>query len=98
MSRRIDKDDLMNPTVVAFDNVGRDWHVRLGSVAGKPFTFVTAEEARQIAEAWVRLGVQLQRREGGDVNRGVDFIDELVEVMRAALVETTVDATVEVRR
>lgn len=74
MSRRIDRDDLVNPTVLGHDNIGNDWHVRLGTVAGKPFTFVTPTEAAEIAAAWASIAFVLAAREEWSVER----VDALV--------------------
>lgn len=61
--RRIDADHLANPVVLQRDTIGNDWHVRLGPAAGMPFTFVTADQAAQIAEAWTHLAAYLAERD-----------------------------------
>lgn len=83
MSRRIDKDDLMNPVVVAHDDIGGDWHIRIGSPVGKPFTFLTATEAREVADAWTSLALDLAAREG--ITDREAFIEQLIDTLRAPI-------------
>lgn len=90
MSRRIPADDLMNPHVVARDDLGNDWHIRIGTVAGKPFTFGTAAEVAQIAEAWAALAAALavRERDAEGITATVDpdqVIRDLVDAMTAAV-------------
>ena len=88
MSRRIDRDDLVNPTVLGHDNIGNDWHVRLGTVAGKPFTFVTPTEAAAIAAAWASVAFDLAARE----EWAIDRVDALVGHLRYEISLTTPSA------
>lgn len=90
MNRRIDRDDLMNPTVLALDDIGNDWHVRLGTVTGKPFTFVTPLEAADIGLAWLALAIDLAASEEWSNDRHSDLIDHILAVLQAQRVLTVV--------
>ncbi len=80
MSRRVAFDQLANPTIVEHDTIGGDWHVRIGGTTGDPFTFLTADEARTVAEAWTELAVQLAAHDS-NTERSDELLDELLAVM-----------------